>query len=64
MKNHTAMILLVTGIILTMFGVGGIEHSLDNQGLLAGVAASALGLLIMYAATLAIKVNDSTDYYE
>jgi hypothetical protein len=64
MKNSTAMILFVTGLILTMAGVGGIEHSIDNAGLVAGIAASAVGLLIMYAATLAMKVNESTDYYE
>ena len=64
MKTSTAMILFVTGLILTMFGVGGSEHSVDNAGLIAGIAASAVGLLIMYAATLAMKVNESTDYYE
>jgi hypothetical protein len=64
MKNSTAMILFVTGLVLTMFGVGGIEHSVDNAGLIAGIAASAVGLLIMYAGTLAMKVNESTDYYE
>jgi len=64
MKNSTAMILFVTGLILTMFGVGGIEHSLDNAGLFAGVAASALGMLIMYAGTLAMRVNEGSDYYE
>ena len=64
MKNSTAMILFVTGLVLTMAGVGGIEHSIDNAGLIAGVAASAVGLLIMYAGTLAMKVNDTTNYYE
>lgn len=64
MKNSTAMILFVTGLVLTMFGVGGIEHSTDNAGLFAGIAASAVGLLIMYAGTQAMKVNDSTNYYE
>jgi hypothetical protein len=47
-----------------MAGVGGIEHSLDNEGLFAGIAASAVGLLIMYAGTLAMKVNESNNYYE
>jgi hypothetical protein len=44
--------------------VGGIEHSVDNAGLIAGAAASAVGLLIMYCGTLAMKVNESTNYYE
>jgi hypothetical protein len=64
MKNSTAMILFVTGLVLTMAGVGGIEHSIDNAGLIAGIAASAVGLLIMYCGTLAMKVNDTTNYYE
>jgi hypothetical protein len=64
MKNATAMILFFTGLILTMLGVGGVESSMDNQGLFAGIAASVTGLLIMYAATLAMRVNDSTNYYE
>lgn len=64
MTNSTAMTLFITGLILTMFGVGGIEHSIDNAGLFAGVAASAVGMLIMYAGTLAMRVNESTDYYE
>jgi len=64
MKNSTAMILFVTGLILTMFGVGGIEHSIDNVGLFAGIAASAVGMLIMYCGTLAMRVNEDSNYYE
>jgi hypothetical protein len=64
MTNSTAMILFITGLLLTMLGVGGIEHSTDNQGLFAGVAAAAVGMLIMYASTVAMKVNEGTDYYE
>ena len=64
MKNATAMILFFTGLILTMLGVGGVESSMDNHGLFAGVAASVTGLLIMYAGTLAMRVNEGTNYYE
>jgi hypothetical protein len=64
MKTSTAMILFFTGLILTMLGVGGVESSMDNAGLFAGLAASVTGLLIMYAGTLAMRVNDSTNYYE
>ena len=64
MTNSTAMILFITGLLLTMLGVGGIEHSTDDQGLFAGLAASAVGMLIMYASTVAMKVNEGTDYYE
>ena len=64
MKNSTAMILFVTGLILTMLGVGGVESSMDNAALFAGVAASVTGLLIMYAGTLAMRVNEGSNYYE
>jgi hypothetical protein len=64
MKNSTAMTLFITGLILTMFGVGGIEHSMDNAALFAGIAASAVGMLIMYAGTLAMRVNENSRYYE
>jgi hypothetical protein len=64
MKNSTAMTLFITGLVVTMFGVGGIEHSMDNAALFAGIAASAVGMLIMYAATLAMRVNESSNYYE
>ena len=64
MKNSTAMILFVAGLVLTMFGVGGVENSITDGELLGSVLASLTGLLIMYAGTVAMKVNESTDYYE
>lgn len=64
MTNTTAMTVFITGLLLTMLGVGGIEHSTDNQALIAGVAAAAVGLLIMYASTAAMNINEGTDYYE
>jgi len=58
MSERSAMFLLVTGILVTAFGVGGIESSLDDQGLLAGVAVSAVGLLIMWSGTLGLRNAD------
>ena len=44
MKSSTAMILFFTGLIFTMFGVGGIENSITNLELAAGMAVAAVGL--------------------
>lgn len=61
MKTTTAFALFMFGLVLTMFGVGGVENSLTDTELLASVAVSALGLAIMYAGTLALRVSD---YYD
>lgn len=61
MKTSTAMIMFFTGLIFTMFGVGGIENSITNLELMAGLAVAAVGLAIMYAGTLALKVSE---YYD
>ena len=58
MSERTAMFLVVVGLLLTAFGVGGIEQSLDDQGLLAGVAVSLVGTLIMWAGTLGLRNSD------
>jgi len=61
MKTNTAMFLVITGLVLTMFGVGGVENSTTNTELLGALAVSVVGLLIMYCGTLAIRVSD---YYD
>ena len=58
MSERTAMFLVVTGLLLTAFGVGGIEQSMDDAGLLAGVAVSLVGTLIMWAGTLGLRNSD------
>ncbi len=61
MKTNTAMALFIFGLILTMFGVGGIEQSVEDTALLSGVAVSVLGLALMYVGTLGVR-NGS--YYD
>jgi len=61
MTERTAMILIVTGLIFTLFGVGGVEHSITDTELVTSLAVSIIGMLIMYSGTLAIKV---ASYYE
>lgn len=61
MKTNTAFALFMLGLVLTMFGVGGVENSITNTELLSSVAVSALGLLVMYCGTLGVR-NGS--YYD
>ena len=48
----------MVGMITVMFGVGGVEASLDDIGLINGVVVSAVGLLIMWAGTLMIRTAE------
>ena len=61
MKTNTAGILFFVGLIVTMFGVGGVENSIADSELLLSVLVSAVGLGIMYCATQALKVSE---YYD
>jgi hypothetical protein len=44
-----------TGLITTLFGVGGVENSITNGQLLTALAVSVTGLGIMYCATLMMR---------
>lgn len=44
-----------TGLITTLFGVGGVENSITNSQLLSALAVSVTGLGIMYCATLMLR---------
>jgi hypothetical protein len=59
MTERTAMILIVTGLIFTLFGVGGVEASITDTELVTSLVVSIIGMLIMYSGTLALKVSDS-----
>ncbi len=61
MKTGTAFGLFIFGMILTMFGVGGIEQSVEDTALLMSVAVSVLGLLLMYVGTLGVRTGE---YYD
>jgi hypothetical protein len=49
------MFVFITGLLLTLGGVGGIEHSITDSELLSGVIASAVGLGIMYCGVLMLQ---------
>lgn len=61
MTTNTAFGIFMLGLIVTMFGVGGVENSVADVELLASVAVSAVGLLLMWVSTLAMK---NTNYYD
>lgn len=61
MTTNTGMIMFMLGLVLTMFGVGGVENSVTGTELLSALAVSAVGLAIMYAGTLGVR-NGS--YYD
>ena len=64
MTSRTAGILGILGFLLTAFGVGGVENSITDGELMGSVLVSITGLAIMYCAVTALKINDSTNYYE
>ena len=61
MNTKTTFAVFMLGLLMTMFGVGGVENSITDLELMSAVAVSALGLLIMYVGTLGMNVSD---YYD
>jgi hypothetical protein len=61
MTSQTAGILGFLGFLLTAFGLGGIENSINDGELLGSMVVSITGLAIMYCAVAALKVSD---YYD
>jgi hypothetical protein len=61
MTQTAAMFLVFTGLVLTLFGVGGVENSLTNTELLTAVAVSVVGMATMYCGVLGLR---SAEYYD
>lgn len=61
MKTNTGMLLVILGMIMTMFGVGGVENSITDGELLSSLAVSVVGLGIMWAGTLGVR---NGEYYD
>jgi hypothetical protein len=59
MSERSAMFLIITGLIITMFGVGGVENSIETVDLLQSIAVSIVGLAVMGCGTLAIRVQQN-----
>jgi hypothetical protein len=50
--------MIITGLVTTMAGLGGIEQSITNAEMMSGVLVAVVGLGIMYCATLMIKQEE------
>ena len=61
MKTRTAFAVFMFGLILTGFGVGGIENSIEDRDLLSSLAVAVVGLMIMFAGTAGIQ---AASYYD
>ena len=55
MTTKGAMFVFIAGLILTMGGLGGVEHSMTNDDLVGSMLLAILGLLAMYAGTLGFR---------
>ena len=61
MTSRTAAILGFLGFLLTAFGMGGIENSINDGEFFGSVVVSITGLALMYCAVAALKVSN---YYD
>lgn len=56
MNNTQANFILVVGFLLVLGGVGGIEQSVDNAGLVGAMLISTLGLAMAWCGVQAHKI--------
>jgi len=61
MTTNTAAILGFLGFLLTAFGVGGVENSINDGELFGAIVVSITGLALMYCGVIALKVSN---YYD
>jgi len=61
MTTRTAAVLGFLGFLLTAFGVGGVENSINDAELFGAMVVSITGLALMYCAIAALKVSN---YYD
>lgn len=61
MNTKQSFFVFMVGLVVTLFGVGGIENSMTDSELGLGVLVSMVGLLIMWVGTLAIQQADFYD---
>jgi hypothetical protein len=61
MGKNSAVFLIISGLIITLGGVGGIENSINDEQMLSSAIFAILGLLTMYAGLLGIR---NADFYD
>ena len=54
-RDSRVFLVFFTGLITTMFGVGGVEHSLTDTQLLQSIGVAVTGLAIMFCSTLMMR---------
>jgi nitrate/nitrite transporter NarK len=54
-KVKLGMVAIIVGIVGAMFGVGGVENSLNTQDLIASIGVAVTSLMLMYVGTLLVK---------
>ncbi len=54
------MFVFIVGLLITFGAVGGIEQSVTNEDLMSSMCIAIVGLLTMYAGSLAIR---NSEYY-
>lgn len=59
MTNKQSMFVFITGLLLTLGAVGGIEFATDEQ-LLGSMILACVGLVTMYVGTLGMR---NAEYY-
>ncbi len=59
MTANQSMFVFIVGLLMVMLGVGGVEGSITNAELILGLVVSGVGLLVMWAGTLGMRVLDN-----
>ncbi len=55
MTTKGATFVFITGMLMTMGAVGGIEMSTTNEDMMSSMVIAIIGLLAMYAGTLGLR---------
>ncbi len=55
MTTKAAMFVFITGLLMTMGAVGGIEMSTTNEDMMSSMVIAIVGLLTMYAGMLGLR---------
>lgn len=58
MNNTAAAFLIIVGLIITLAGVGGVEHSFTHTELAGATAIALLGILTMACGVIAQRINN------
>lgn len=61
MTTKTAMFVFITGLLMTLGAVGGIEVSVTNEDMMTSMVIAIVGLLTMYCGMLGLRRADLFD---